>query len=156
MRDTNKQFADWAARGDYANAIAGINAKVQDAKLIPPTTAGQMGGDAFLLSTIGWGVHAKIKQIQSGVMEVIGEYWLRYGYALNRWVFLPERYMCMEKMTYWKCKEIYIRSSLCPEYYKGVIRGIFEKGVTVWANPDDIGYLDTSLAINKPLTGITL
>lgn len=156
MRDTNKQFADWAARGDYANAIASVNAKVQDAKLIPPTTAGQMGGDAYVLSTIGWGVHAKVKQLQSGVMEVIGEYWLRYGYALNRWVFMPDKYMCMEKMTYWKCKEVYLRSSLCPEYYKGVIRGIFEKGVTIWSDPGDIGYLDTSLAFNKPLTGITL
>lgn len=156
MRDTNKKFADWAARGDYANTIAGLNAKVQDAKLIQPTTAGQSGGDAFLLSTIGWGVHAKVKQIPRGAMEAIGEYWLRFGYAINRWVYFPEKPMAMQKMTYWKCKETYLRSSFCPEYYKGVIRGIFEKGVTVWANPDDIGVLDPTLEANPPIEGLSL
>lgn len=44
MRDTNRDYADFAARGDYANQIGAINAKVQDATLIQPTTSGQVMG----------------------------------------------------------------------------------------------------------------
>ena len=63
VRDTNKQYGDWAAKGDYQNVIAGINAKVQDAKLIQPTTAGQVGGDAFTLATYKWGYDIKVKNV---------------------------------------------------------------------------------------------
>ena len=151
MRDSNKQFADWAARGDYANTIAGLNAKVQDAKMIQPTTAGQVGGDAFNLATIGWGVHVKLKQIHPGVMRQIGDYWLRYGYAINRWMVVPDNFHVMTKFTYWKLKEVYLTRSNIPEYYKGVIRGIFEKGVTVWRDPEEIGRVDISE--NEPILG---
>jgi hypothetical protein len=60
----------------------------------------------------------------------------------------------MTKFTYWKLKETYITSSLCPEVYKQTIRGIFEKGVTVWVTPTDIGNID--IASNEPIAGITL
>ena len=150
VRDTNKAFADYAANGDYQNTIAGINAKVQDAKLMQPTTVGQMGGDAFVFSRFGWGVRAKIKTLQPAVMAAIGEYWLRYGYAVNRFVQnLPASLQTMRRFTYWKLRETYLVSSTCPELYKQTIRGIFEKGVTVWANPNDIGRID--LADNEPI-----
>ena len=40
--DTNLATPSNAANGDYANAIAGINARVQDAQTIAPTTSGQV------------------------------------------------------------------------------------------------------------------
>ena len=152
MRDTNKGLADWSANGDYENQIAGIHAKVQDAKLTQPTTAGQLGGDAFNLATYRWGIDLKVKMLQPAAMNAIGEYWLRYGYAVNRFGAMPESLSVMEKFTYWKLKETYITSSKCPEAFKQAIRGIFEKGVTVWKNPLDIGRID--LADNDPLEGI--
>lgn len=154
MRDTNKSLADWSANGDYQNQIAGINARVQDAKLTQPTTAGQVGGDAFNLATYQWGVDIKVKTLQPAMMNAIGEYWLRYGYAVNRFGRMPESFMVCEKFTYWKLKETYVTSSSCPESFKQVIRGIFEKGVTVWANPNDIGRID--IADNTPLAGVTI
>ena len=154
MRDTNKSLADWSANGDYQNQIAGINARVQDAKMTQPTSAGQVGGDAFNLATYKWGVDIKVKTLQPAMMNAIGEYWLRYGYAVNRFGRMPSSFMVCQKFTYWKLKETYITSSSCPENFKQVIRGIFEKGVTVWKNPNDIGQID--IADNAPLTGITL
>lgn len=154
MADTNKAYADWAAQGDYSQAIAGINAKVQDAKLVPPTTAGQVGGDAFLLATYQWSVHAKIKRVSGAALASIGEYWLRYGYAINRFIVPPESLQVMDRFTYWRMKETYIVSAMCPEPIKQTIRGIFEKGVTVWKSPDDIGVIDVS--DNRPLEGIAL
>lgn len=154
VRDTNKAYGDFAARGDYQNAIAGINAKVQDAKMIQPTTAGQVGGDAFMLATYKWGYDVKVKMLQASAMATYGEYWLRYGYKVNRFGRMPENFMVCENFTYWKLRETYITSSACPETFKQTLRGIFEKGVTVWNNPADIGQID--IADNAPLTGVTL
>ena len=154
VRDTNWDLAQFSANGDYANAIAGINAKVQDAKLTQPTTAGQVGGDAFNLATYRWGVDLKVKTLQPQVMAAIGEFWLRYGYAVNRFTRMPASLMVMDKFTYWKCKEVYVTHAECPETFKQTLRGIFEKGVTVWKNPTDIGNVDT--ATNAPLAGVVL
>jgi hypothetical protein len=154
INDTNRAYAEYAAKGDYQNAIAAINAKVQDAKLIQPTTAGQLGGDVFNLAMFKWGVFAKVKTLQPAVIAMIGEYWLRYGYAVNRFGTIPADFQVMSKFTYWKLRETYINAAPMPESFKQTIRGIFEKGVTVWADADDIGVID--LATNTPKTGISL
>ena len=148
VRDTNLSYANYAANGDYANAIAGINARVQDAKLTQPTTSGQVGGDAFNLSVDGWNLLARFKHLNYGAMRIIGEFWLRYGYALNLPLDLPDNLNLMTKFTYWKLSETYLESGSCPELFRQTIRGIFEKGVTVWAKPEYIG--NTDYADNEP------
>ena len=153
MQSSNKAYADYAARGDYSNEIAGINARVQDAKLIQPTTAGQIGGDAFNLAMYKWSLQAKVKLPQMASRRAIGEYWLRYGYAVSQFSTMPTNFQVMSKFTYWKLKETYLTGTI-PETFRQTIRGIFEKGVTVWADPSYIGYTD--LADNQPLTGVTL
>jgi hypothetical protein len=154
VRDTNKNYADYAARGDYQNQIGAINAKVQDARLIQPTTAGQVGGDAFNLATYKWGYDIKVKMLNAGAMRTIGEYWLRYGYQINMFGTMPSSLMVMTRFTYWKLRETYITAAQCPETFKQAIRGIFEKGVTVWNNPADIGNID--IADNAIVGGIQL
>ena len=126
---------------------------MQDAKLTQPTVSGQMGGDQNLLANYFLGYVVKFKQIDSNVMTMIGEHWLRYGYAINRFHRMA-KLSVMSKFTYWKVKEINIISSTCPEFYKQTIRGIFEKGVTVWRKPSDIGNID--YATNEPVKGIRL
>ena len=153
-RDTNKDYADFASRGDYAMQIGAINAKVQDAQLVPPTTVGQVGGEAFSLVTSHWAVVAKVKRISPNAINTIGEYWLRYGYAINKFASIPHQFACMTHFTYWKLKETYIKSSQMPESFKQSIRGILEKGVTVWTDPDYIGNID--IGENTPLKGIEL
>lgn len=154
LRDTNKSLADWAARGDYSNTIAGINAKVQDAQLTQPSTAGQVGGEAFNIVNNAARISLRWKLIQPSAIRTVGEYWLRYGYSVRQFAQIPASLMAMSKFTYWKLSETYITSAPMPEYFKQAIRGIFEKGVTVWANPADIGNID--IADNVPLEGITL
>ena len=154
LRDTNKEFGDFAAKGDYAMAIGAINAKVQDAALIQPTTSGQVGGEAFNLIAWRWGIHAKAKVISLAARRAIGEYWLRYGYAVNQFATPPQDLQVMTRFTYWKMRETYISYGPVPENYRQTIRGIFEKGVTVWKNPADIATMD--LADNDPKAGIAL
>jgi hypothetical protein len=62
--------------------------------------------------------------------------------------------MVMTRFTYWKLRETYITAAQCPETFKQAIRGIFEKGVTVWNNPADIGNID--IADNAIVAGIQL
>lgn len=150
QRDTNRELSQFAAKGDYAQAIAGINAKVQDAKLTQPNTSGQMGGEAFNLVNDQWGYDVKVKMVNSGAMRAIGEYWLRYGYNVNAF-FRPPNFSVMSKFTYWKFQEFNIQSSTIPEVYKQAIRGIFEKGVTIWREPQDIGRIDPG--DNEPVRG---
>jgi hypothetical protein len=152
--DSNLQMAKFAANGDYANAIAGINAKIQDSDVIAPTTSGQTGGDAFMLSAEGWQIVLRQKLIDVGTMVRIGEFWLRYGYAMNVFNRPPKNFRCMENFTYWQMKETYIRSATCPEGFKQSIRGIFEKGVTVWHKTFTIG--SALIGDNEPLKGIHL
>ena len=150
--DMNRSMATAVASGDYANAIAGINAKIQDTALMSPSVAGQMGGDVLLYASNRWRIWRRYRQIMPAAMRDIGEYWLRYGYYVQRFLKPPESWQTMEHFTFWKMHELYIRSSTCPEEFKLAIKGIFEKGVTVWNNPDDIGVID--YADNNPLTGV--
>lgn len=154
MRDTNKNLADWAAKGDYENQIAGINAKVQDSRLIQPSTSGQFGGDSMNFNNNTVELNARWKLIDNAAIRVVGEYWLRYGYAVRQFGKMPASLMVMSKFTYWKLSETYITSADMPEPIKQGLRGMFEKGVTVWKNPADIGNID--IADNVPLEGITL
>lgn len=153
VRDTNRNLADWAARGDYENTIAGLNARTQDAMLTQPSISGQMGGEAGNVIWNTAGVMIKFKLIDNAAIRTVGEYWLRYGYAVRMFAKLPASLMVMSKFTYWKLSETYVQGNM-PEPFKQAIRGIFEKGVTVWANPADIGNID--IADNTPLEGVVL
>lgn len=153
IRDTNKGLADFAARGDYENSISGLNAKIQDAKLIQPSTSGQPGGETLSFVNDGVMFSLRIKTIDKNAMAVVGEHWLRYGYPVRRFMKLPASLMVMSKATYWKLTESYISSAQMTEAHKQIIRGIFEKGVTVWKNPNDIGNID--FADNQPLAGVS-
>ena len=138
VRDTNRQYADYAAKGDYSNAIAGIQAKTQDAKMLQPSVSGQLGGDFSQIYNFKWAVHVKFKMLTEPAMKRIGDYWLRFGYETERFVKIPESLMTMKKFTYWQLQQTYLTGNIA-EIFKNAIRGIFEKGVTVWADPSEIG-----------------
>lgn len=151
--DTNMNLAKLSAYGDYANTIAGINAKVQDAELIQPSVSGQMGGETINMINGGWQVSLRFKMIDLARIRIIGEYWLRYGYAIRAFIRPPATLRAMTKFTYWKMNETYIVAANVPEGHKQVLRGILEKGFTNWTNPDEIGMID--IADNEPLGGIS-
>lgn len=148
----NKTLADWASRGDYQNSVAGIDATVQDAALTQPSQSGQMAGDGFNLSNGMMIVQIRYKTITTQMQEIVGNYFLKYGYAIRQYLVPQKDFMCMEKYTYWKMLDTSIICSTADEGVKNAIRGIFEKGVTVWRNPLDIGR--TYGADNAPIQGI--
>ena len=151
VSQANYGLASYAAQGDYQNAIAGINAQVQQMQLTPPTTSGALGGDMFNLSNGIMGVLVRFKTCAPSALRAAGEYMLRYGYFVQRFLTPPASLECMEKFTFWQMQEAYVRGTL-PEEYRLTIKGMFERGVTVWDKPEYIGVTDW--ADNEPLPGI--
>lgn len=152
VANVNLGYALGVAESDYRNALAGINAQVQQMRLTPPTTSGALGGDQFNLANGIMGILVRFKTCAPSALAAVGEYMLRYGYFVQRFLVPPANLMCMTRFTYWQMQECYIRGTL-PEQYRMTIKGIFEKGTTVWAAPNDIGVLDW--ADNDPLPGIS-
>lgn len=151
-RDTNYDYASWAARGDYAMAIGAIQAKVDDAKLMQPATIGQAGGNLFNITLGFMTLNLKFKVMKKHFITQIGEYWLRYGYAINRFIDLANQPLLnMSNFSYWKMQSCSIFGNM-PQVHRDAIRGIFESGTTVWADPNKVNRID--VADNDPVKGV--
>lgn len=137
---------------DYQAAVEGLNAKKADMEMTPPSTAGAFGGEFMNMMHGLFGFTIRWKFISERAMVQLGEYWLRYGYAVNR-PHQPTQLLCMQNFAYWKMAMCHIRATM-PETLKGVVTSIFEQGTTVWRDPDKIGLTDWG--DNKPVGGIRL
>ncbi len=136
MAGQNYRLATRFAEGDYENSIAGINAQVQQMQMTPPTTSGSAGGDSFNLANGIMGVLVRFRTCAPSALRSVGEFMLRFGYFVQRFVTPPASLQCMEKFTYWQMQECYVKGAL-PEQARLTIKGMFERGVTVWSRPED-------------------
>lgn len=152
----NLDYAKYAARGDYANQIAAINATVQDAALQAPSTVGQMGGQGFAWKNGLVGFAVNYKTAGGAAMRTVCDFWARYGYKIQRFYNFGNAKMTalkiMNHFSYWKVSETYITCAKANEAEKDAIRGVLEKGVTVWGKPSEIGNI--APAVNAPLYNI--
>lgn len=152
----NLDYAKYAARGDYANQIAAINATVQDAALQAPSTVGQMGGQGFMWKNGIVGFAVNYKTAGGAAMRTVCDFWARYGYKIQRFYNFGNAKMpalkVMNHFSYWKVSETYITCAKANEAEKDAIRGVLEKGVTVWGNPSEIGNI--APVVNAPLYNI--
>lgn len=152
----NLDYAKYAARGDYANQIAAINATVQDAALQAPSTVGQMGGQGFMWKNGLVGFAVNYKTAGGAAMRTVCDFWARYGYKIQRFYNFENAKMpalkVMNHFSYWKVSETYITCAKANEAEKDAIRGVLEKGVTVWGNPSEIGNI--APVVNAPLYNI--
>lgn len=152
----NLDYAKYAARGDYANQIAAINATVQDAALQAPSTVGQMGGQGFMWKNGLVGFAVNYKTAGGAAMRTVCDFWARYGYKIQRFYNFGNAKMSalkiMNHFSYWKVAETYITCAKANEAEKDAIRGVLEKGVTVWGNPSEIGNI--APVVNAPLYNI--
>lgn len=149
----NLALANMVNQGDYQNRVAGIDATVQDAALTPPSTVGQMGGEGFNYENGLVGIQLTWKTIGGASRAAVIDYFRRYGYAVRR--FLPlgtvARLLCMSRFAYWRVLETTVTCAQANETERQAIRGVFEKGVTLWDAPESIGA--TALEDNQPKPG---
>lgn len=135
----NLGLAQWSAQGDYEQTIRSINATVQDAALTQPSMSGQVGGEGFNLASGNFGYNVRVMTVNPARARAIADYWQRYGYACNRYVTIGANLQLMSRYTYWKCADVYVTDWQGDEGTKNVVRGIMERGVTVWKDPREIG-----------------
>lgn len=147
----NLSLANFAAQGDYQATIGAIEAQVQDTQVIAPSMVAMPQGSVSAALRGELSASVTLKMMSWERMWAVGNYWLRYGYAVQEFITPPQDTMVMSKFTYWKMTNCNIRTSPMPEMFKNVIRGIFEKGVTIYRDPDDIGVVD--IADNDPIMG---
>lgn len=147
LGDMNLGLARQVASGDYDMAIQQIQATVQDAKMLQPTVSGQQGGEYFNMANGILGVMLKIKMPKPHFVKQIGDFWLRFGYYINRWVYPPSDLRVMSKFSFWKFTYASVQGDM-PYMFSQTLRGILEAGTTVWSNPDDM-YI-TPLNDNEP------
>ena len=85
------------------------------------------------------GVQVRVITQNPSVIAMTGDYFLRYGYAYSgNWNIT--KLQVMKHFTYWKITELWLNcDSTVNEFYKNEIKVLFENGVTVWSNPDEIG-----------------
>lgn len=139
VADSNYNYQAMANVGDYQQAINAINATVQDARLTPPASAGNAGGEGFMWAHGYYGYTFNTLRIRETYIKIVGDYFLRYGYAAHRWITGIEKLNVCSVFSYWKLSECNLVCTSIPENYKDAIRGVFESGVTVWADPAKIG-----------------
>nr|DAL21701.1 MAG TPA_asm: Major tail protein [Caudoviricetes sp.] len=141
IADNNLELARNAAKGDYQNAIAGINATVQDAALTPPSTVGQSGGQGFNWKNGLVCITVTYKTLSGASLSAVADYFRRYGYSVRRFLSLGSvRHMlCMSKFAYWRAMGASLTCADANESERETMRGIIEKGVTLWDAPESIG-----------------
>ena len=141
IADNNLELARNAAKGDYQNAIAGINATVQDAALTPPSTVGQSGGQGFNWKNGLVCITVTYKTLSGASLSAVADYFRRYGYSVRRFLTLGSvRHMlCMSKFAYWRAMGASLTCADANESERETMRGIIEKGVTLWDAPESIG-----------------
>ena len=120
------------------NVTTAIANSVRQAALDAPSVFGQYAnGDTSVTRPMG--VWCNIVTQSQDAIEQAGDYFLRFGYAVNRnWRF--ESFNVMPRFTYWKCSDIWVLPSGVPDAYMDEIRFFLLGGVTVWRRPEYIGH----------------
>ena len=155
--DANYALQKWAAKGDYQQAIASINASVRDARILPPTQSGTMSG-GFFANLMGWGLPSWFitgHTLMTDQQDRIAKYWYRYGYSVAEYMNIGRNFNLMSTMTYWKCADTTITALDADEGVRAAIRGIFEKGVSIWGSAANIANYSQMMS-NTPATGTPL
>lgn len=149
----NYDLARRVAQGDYQNRISGIDATVQDAALKAPSVVGQIGGEVMLWANSMIGMCVTVKTVAGASRRAVIDYFERYGYAIHRWLPMGtlRHLLCMSKFAYWKVLESTVTAADANESERHTMRGVLEKGVTLWDAPESIG--TTDLSDNQPRDG---
>ena len=119
----------WSATTDYANAVASVMAKKNDAKQIPPTSK-SLGGDyIFNMANNCDKLYLRRKTIYPEYANKLTSFFKQYGYKVNK-LEVP----AFHTRTNWN----YIKMTE-PNVYGNIpmddlmkIRDIFIKGITLW------------------------
>ena len=156
--DGNTLITDEAfAQQDIASALAvidafstarGLRASARAAEGIAPD-ADSISIESPRLLAHGRGPDVYVLGMVAGDIARAVAMFGRYGYVVNR-AFVPPRLDVMSNYSYWELSEPTIIGDL-PQEARDRLTAAFERGVTIWNNPAEIGTEPT----NTPIPGVT-
>ena len=136
-RDATVTAAQDVARNTQRDAMAGL----LDARNDAPVELCPTSGDPTSEYMRTRGLQVKVRTQSKSAIRMAGDTFARFGYALNQiWDVAKSGLKLMRHFTYWKASDIWVYD-VCEtnDTPQNAIVAIFEKGVTVWNDPDEIG-----------------
>lgn len=125
------------ANRDKATADSAIANQVKQAALGAPLEFGAFNAGEHA-TTRPQGLFCNVVTQPDGAIAQAGDYFLRYGYALNQMVDF-ETWHYGKYFTYWQCSDLWTEGNAIPDRYADGLRFFLLGGVTVWRRPEDIG-----------------
>lgn len=142
------------ANGNYTRGTIVQNAKevlensrrspqyqMYDARNASPRTYGSYAGNPTPDYMRTRGVQMKVRTMPDAEVRQVGDWFARYGYALEQNWNLEESGLCpMRHFCYWKTRDIWVDDMKSSNNAAiTLITAMFKRGVTVWNNPDEVG-----------------
>lgn len=129
------------AKETLENSRDGVRYAMADAGNGPARVIAAYTGDPTADYMRTRGVQMKVRTMPNAEVRQVGDWFARYGYALEQVWDVSESGLCpMNHFCYWKCRDIWIddlRSSNNTAIT--LMQTMFERGITIWKNPDEVG-----------------
>jgi hypothetical protein len=129
------------AKETLENARNGGQFAMLDATMARPVAVGAYAGDPTADYMRTRGVQVKVRTMQNAEVRQVGDWFARFGYALNQVWDVAESGLCpMRHFCYWKAHDVWVDDrSASNADAQSLVKTILTRGVTVWHNPDEIG-----------------
>lgn len=132
-----------AAQGTANEAanVASVNAKHDDMDRLPPQTNGTPSVSLAYMSTAGVKVYVTYHTVTRQYAKIIDDYWTVYGYPYHS-VQVPN-ITSRSQWNYIRCGNSCITGPVPADALR-LINDIFNRGVTFWHNPENVGRYELS------------
>lgn len=135
--NATKATADANAARNRSTALSAIENSIKQAALGAPMQAGAVA-NAGTADTMPMGWFAWVETQGKGAIESAAAQFARYGYQLEQyWEF--NGWQLMRNFTYWRCDDVWVVPTACPQGAASLIRSLLIQGTTVWREPAIIG-----------------
>lgn len=121
--------------------IAQYNAKFTDMDRLPPQTNGSPSSSLAYMSTAGVKVYVTYHTVTRQYAKIIDDYWTVYGYPYHS-VQIPN-ITSRSQWNYIRCGNSCITGPVPADALR-LINDIFNRGVTFWHNPENVGRYELS------------
>lgn len=145
VNDANANYTRVAlvnnAKETLENSRDNMQYDLYDAANAPARSIANYGGNPTADYMCTRGVQIKVRTMPNAEVRQVGDWFARYGYALEQSWDVNESGLCpMKHFCYWKCRDIWIDDRKSSNNAAIVLMStMFERGVTIWKNPEEVG-----------------
>ena len=139
VSDWTDRAAIAAAQDVLRNTQNQSRALSADARNMNPVQLCPSSGDQTPDYMRNRGVQVKVRTQSANAIRAAGDEFTRYGYSINQ-IWQVDSLCLMKHFTFWKARDVWVYDRCeTSDLAQNSISAIFEQGVTVWSDPDEIG-----------------